>query len=437
MTALRDAIADVCGGLRRRALWLKRLAAVCFLATLVLLGLAAWIVLTAASYSFDQAKEQSEALATQKAAADAQERQATELAAQFEAAKIALADKLIATWPPRRVGLSLYGSAITPDGRRGWAVGDRGTILRTENSGASWQSQTSGTVNELLSIHMSEDGLRGWAVDNFGTIRRTENGGASWQSQTSGTTNTLRSIQMTADGVRGWAVGDRSTILRTEDGGASWQTQTSGTTNTLWSIQMSGDGLRGWAVGGNGTILLLTVPDVTSLRARTASADAVEAAMTALAPPQGLPKLEIDQLKTLELKRKDAEQQRDKLHSAANFLARQSREPGVHQGGGGGASDLFSPIYVRAYVDRAIVMLIVFFSVSMLLSVFRYALRLTSQYDGRADALRLTVGDLDQQFHQMVQTMVPNGVDFGKMPKSPGEMAFEMAKDMVGNMKRS
>ena len=76
-------------------------------------------------------------------------------------------------------------------------------------------------------------------------------------------------------------------------------------------------------------------------------------------------------------------------------------------------------------------MSIMFFSVSVLLSVFRYALRLASHYDGRADALRLTVGDVDGRFHRRVNTMVPSGIDFGKMPKSPGEMAFDMAKDMV------
>jgi hypothetical protein len=76
-------------------------------------------------------------------------------------------------------------------------------------------------------------------------------------------------------------------------------------------------------------------------------------------------------------------------------------------------------------------MSIMFFSVSVLLSVFRYALRLASYYDGRADALGLTVGDLDGRFHRRVNTMVPNGIDFGKMPKSPGEMAFDMAKDIV------
>ena len=94
----------------------------------------------------------------------------------------------------------LYGAATSADGRLGWAVGFGGTILRTENGGASWTAQTSGSSNPLWSVSMGADGRLGWAVGVRGTILRTENGGASWTAQTSGTSNDLYSVSMGADG---------------------------------------------------------------------------------------------------------------------------------------------------------------------------------------------------------------------------------------------
>ncbi|MSP00633.1 MAG: hypothetical protein EXR07_06230 [Acetobacteraceae bacterium] len=240
---------------------------------------------------------------------------------------------------------------------------------------------------------------------------------------------------MASDGLRGSAVGEGGTILRTGNAGASWQTQTAGTTKDLRSIQMASDGLRGWAVGEGGTILLLTIPDVSAIQSAENTA-AAEVAVTALAPPHGVPKEGLDKLRSLEEERKKAELQRDNILRAADYLGRQVREPPTQQSGGNHGSDFLNPIFLRAYLNRAIVMLIVFFSVSVLLSVFRYSLRLASQYDGRADALQLSVGEIDKRFHRLAHTMVPVGVDFGKAPRSPGEMMFDAARDLARTTSR-
>ena len=345
MAKLHCAKAEVRQALRERARLLKRLAVWSFLVTVALLGFGGYWVWSADTRSLAQSEEQSKALETQRQSVAAAQAKVKDLATEFEAAKQTLAEKIILGWPPRRVGGSLLGSSIAPDGRTGWAVGSGGTILRTENAGALWQ------------------------------------------------------------------------------------TQTSGTTNWLMSIQMAADGQRGWAVGEDGTILLLTTPDVSAIRSATDAAS-VGAALIALGARQDAYKPDVDRLKKLEDDRKIAEQQALNSAETLKFLERQFGSSSAPPAGGS-FSDIFTPVFVRANINRAIVMLIMFFSVSVLLSVFRYALRLASQYDGRADALRLTVGDLDGRFHRLVNTMVPNGIDFGKMPKSPGEMAFDMAKDMV------
>src|SRR6266851_4011468 len=97
------------------------------------------------------------------------------------------------------------------------AVGDVGTILRTEDGGATWTLQSSGTSNPLLGVSFVDPNT-GTAVGNNGTILRTIDGGATWMPQSGGTSNTLWGVSF-VDANTGTAVGDSGTILRTTDGG--------------------------------------------------------------------------------------------------------------------------------------------------------------------------------------------------------------------------
>jgi len=58
----------------------------------------------------------------------------------------------------------------------GWAVGDYGTILYSDNGGASWVLQNSGTKNPLYSVYFT-DAYNGWVVGLYGTILHTTDGG--------------------------------------------------------------------------------------------------------------------------------------------------------------------------------------------------------------------------------------------------------------------
>ena len=59
-----------------------------------------------------------------------------------------------------------------------------------------------------------------------GTILRTTDGGAAWQSVASGVTDSLRSVSFS--GINGISGGDSQTILYSTDSGASWQISQSG-----------------------------------------------------------------------------------------------------------------------------------------------------------------------------------------------------------------
>ncbi len=64
----------------------------------------------------------------------------------------------------------------------GWVVGsdttNRGIILATQNGGEQWQIQLNNLTAPLNAIHFSND--NGWAVGDHGLIVRTENSGSSW-----------------------------------------------------------------------------------------------------------------------------------------------------------------------------------------------------------------------------------------------------------------
>lgn len=103
------------------------------------------------------------------------------------------------------------------DCRQGWIAGDRGIILHTEDGGATWLAQLSGTTESLNAVQ-SISAHQGWAVGNGGVILRTIDGGREWKSQSSGTREDLRDLSF-VDAEHGWIGGSYGMILHTSNGG--------------------------------------------------------------------------------------------------------------------------------------------------------------------------------------------------------------------------
>jgi photosystem II stability/assembly factor-like uncharacterized protein len=163
-------------------------------------------------------------------------------------------------WERRASGTTAFLRSVrfVGDGRRGWAVGDGGVILATSDGGTTWRRQSSGTQAALSAVHVDGDGQRGWIAGSDGTVLATTAGGTQWRRQDTGTRALLRSIHVLADGRRGWVVGREGTILATSDGGARWEPQSSERTEHLSSIAFAPDGRRGWAAGESGVLLETT-----------------------------------------------------------------------------------------------------------------------------------------------------------------------------------
>jgi photosystem II stability/assembly factor-like uncharacterized protein len=135
--------------------------------------------------------------------------------------------------------------------KRGWIVGDGGTILFTRDGGQSWTKQNAGVNTTLYHVDFRDD-RNGWVIGERGMLLRTADGGETWTLVPTNVKVTLLSVQFLNDD-EGWAIGRGGTILRSSDQGRTWIQQTSTTKQNLYSLHFNKK--IGWAVGGGGIIL--------------------------------------------------------------------------------------------------------------------------------------------------------------------------------------
>jgi photosystem II stability/assembly factor-like uncharacterized protein len=100
------------------------------------------------------------------------------------------------------------------------AVGERGRILRSADSGQSWELLSSPNRATLTGISFA-DGNCGWIVGHDGIILNTRDGGLSWTQQYND--NTLSFLDVIAvDLRRALVIGSFGSFYLTEDGGSTW-----------------------------------------------------------------------------------------------------------------------------------------------------------------------------------------------------------------------
>lgn len=124
---------------------------------------------------------------------------------------------------PARANADLWAITVG-DSLNLTAVGDGGTILRSESGGMKWEAvgpNSQGDRSDLRAVAIDKDGV-GLAVGREGAIVRTETGGRTWTAVgPSKTKSTLNAVA--TNGAAEWvAVGDNETILYSSDGGKTW-----------------------------------------------------------------------------------------------------------------------------------------------------------------------------------------------------------------------
>ena len=159
-------------------------------------------------------------------------------------------------WPQAfRLDANLYDVHFV-DAQMGWAVGDRGTILKTSDGGTTWHLQTSSVECRLESVHFV-DHQQGWAAGGYavpyshraiGVLLRTRDGGQTWSQQENQFLPWLRQVEF-VDQQQGFAIGQPSAmfpsaVYRTDDAGRHWKPWPGTTSGGIFaSFDDRGEGL--------------------------------------------------------------------------------------------------------------------------------------------------------------------------------------------------
>ncbi len=141
--------------------------------------------------------------------------------------------------------------AVTAAGSRLVAVGERGTILLSDDSGKTWQQAQVPVRTSLTAVQFVND-KTGWAVGHLGVVLHTNDGGTTWVKQLDGIAAAGLALQaakqaavpeqvaeaerLVADGPdkpfldlyfenehTGYVVGAYNLMFKTSDGGKTWQ----------------------------------------------------------------------------------------------------------------------------------------------------------------------------------------------------------------------
>jgi photosystem II stability/assembly factor-like uncharacterized protein len=146
-------------------------------------------------------------------------------------------------------------------GKRFVAVGQRGHIVFSDDSGKTWQQADVPASSDLVAVHFPTE-LSGWAVGHDGIVLHSEDGGRSWKRQRDGRPggeeNPLLDVWF-ENARSGYAVGAFGLLLRTVDGGANWQPLPDAADNPkklhLYAVRGIGDDI--YIAGEQGLLLKL------------------------------------------------------------------------------------------------------------------------------------------------------------------------------------
>ena len=103
------------------------------------------------------------------------------------------------------------------------AVGERGTMLRSEDSGGHWKALPSGVTRTLTAVAFASPAV-GVAVGHGGTLLRSGDGGQSWQKLAPEGLDDQSLLGVTCLGPDLFAAyGAFGLLLTSEDGGQNWR----------------------------------------------------------------------------------------------------------------------------------------------------------------------------------------------------------------------
>jgi photosystem II stability/assembly factor-like uncharacterized protein len=138
------------------------------------------------------------------------------------------------------------------------AVGERGAIVRSVDSGETWESLASPTDATLTGIAFANPD-HGWAVGHDGVILHTRDGGDTWTAQFHAEDRATVFLDVAAiDSARAIAIGAFGVCYITRDGGRSWLPHTLVSEDNHLNRVVQGEDSELFIAGERGTLLHLS-----------------------------------------------------------------------------------------------------------------------------------------------------------------------------------
>jgi photosystem II stability/assembly factor-like uncharacterized protein len=172
------------------------------------------------------------------------------------------------SWVRQKAGtMAWLRSVFFLDHNRGWAVGSKGTLLRTVDGGRNWKPAAAPTTAIVRDIFFLDE-QNGWLVCEVNIyeltkkeqtrafLMRTSDGGENWNRvELKGIDVNLVLVRAVfSRGGRGWVFGEHGLIYTTRDSGETWTSVESPTRRLLLGGIFVDDD-RGWIVGAGATII--------------------------------------------------------------------------------------------------------------------------------------------------------------------------------------
>ncbi len=139
----------------------------------------------------------------------------------------------------------------------GFIAGSENTLLKTIDGGETWigsseRARVGETRNNLENV-LFVSPTTGWVIGSYGTLLHTTDSGETWKKQDPGVDNNLFGIHF-FDEKTGWISGQEGLILHTNDGGKTWKKQKTDSFDNLYDIIFV-DAMVGWTAGDYGAML--------------------------------------------------------------------------------------------------------------------------------------------------------------------------------------
>lgn len=138
------------------------------------------------------------------------------------------------------------------------SVGASGHILRSTDSGATWELVPAPTLATFTGISFADE-QHGWIVGHDALILRTEDGGRTWSKQYQGEDLQVSFLDVLfLDAQTGFAIGAYGQFLATADGGRTWTSRRLIEDDYFFNRISRGPGGTLYIAGEHGTLLRST-----------------------------------------------------------------------------------------------------------------------------------------------------------------------------------